>query len=247
MAKTRYRITVAYDGTDFAGWQVQPKDVTVQSVLEKAITKMTGQRVRIHGSGRTDQGVHARGQVAHFDADTTVPVSKIPLVLNALMPPSVRVLSARRTARDFHARRNAKSKEYRYFIWNKMPTDPFERLYTAHIRRTLDVRAMRRAARAFVGRHNFQAFTANPNTHVPSHVRTIYHVRITEADGKICIAVKGQGFLYKMVRSMVGYLLRVGVGDVPSDSLPDILKSRKRTAKVPTAQACGLFLWKVWY
>ncbi len=125
--------------------------------------------------------------------------------------------------------------------------DPFERLYAAHVQRELNVKAMRRAARAFVGRHDFKAFTANTRTAVPSYARTINHVRITEVDGKICIAVKGQGFLYKMVRSMVGYLIRVGVGDVSPESLPTVLKSRERTAKVPTAQACGLFLWKVWY
>jgi tRNA pseudouridine38-40 synthase len=248
MPKQRYKITIAYDGTKYAGWQVQPKDVTVQSILEKALTKMTGTRVKIHGSGRTDQGVHARGQVAHFDSETTVPVSKIPIVVNGLIPAGIKVLSARRVAPDFHARRDAKAKEYRYFISRKIIEDPFERLYTANVKRKIDVKAMRRAARAFVGRHNFQAFTAHKrNSTIVSHVRTIYHVRVSESDGIICIAVKGQGFLYKMVRSMAGCLIRVGVGDVSPDCLPEILQSCKRTAKVPTAQACGLFLWKVWY
>jgi len=247
MPKQRYRVTVAYDGTAYAGWQVQPKDTTVQSVLEKALKKMTGQSVRIHGSGRTDQGVHAKGQVAHFDADTTVPVSKIPLVLNSLLPQDVRVLGAARVRPDFHARRSAKSKEYRYFIWNRPTVDPFERLYSTHIRRSLDLRAMRKAAALFVGRHNFRAFTANPKTDVPSHIRNVHYVRISERDGKIMISVKGEGFLYKMVRSMVGYLLRVGVGEVSPESVRKVLLSGTRTAKVPTAPPSGLFLWKVWY
>ena len=247
MAKQRYRITIAYDGTAYAGWQVQPNDETIQSVLERAIEKMVGHKVRLHGSGRTDQGVHAKGQVAHFDAETTVPVKKMPLVLNTLIPTDVRVINAGLAANDFHARRSAKAKEYRYFIWNNGMIDPFERLYSTHFRRPLDVRAMRKAAKYFVGNHDFRAFTANPKTDVPDHTRRIFYVRITESEGKICIAVKGEGFLYKMVRSMVGYLLRVGVGEVAPESVGKVLSSGTRTAKVPTAPPQGLFLWKVWY
>jgi tRNA pseudouridine38-40 synthase len=247
MSKQRYMITIAYDGTAYAGWQVQPNDETIQSVLERALEKIAGHKVRIHGSGRTDQGVHARGQVAHFDAEITVPVSRIPPVLNTLIPPDVRVLSARLAKSDFHARRCAKAKEYRYFIWNRPMLDPFERLYSTHFRRPLDIKAMRKAAKYFVGKHDFRAFTANPKTDVPDHTRRIFYVRISETEGKICIAVKGEGFLYKMVRSMVGYLLRAGVGEVAPESVGKVLSSGTRTAKVPTAPAPGLFLWKVWY
>ncbi len=208
---------------------------------------MCGSRTRLHGSGRTDQGVHARGQVAHFDADITVPVSKIPIVLNTLIPSDIRVLSARKAVSDFHARRSTTAKEYRYFIWNAPMIDPFERLYCTHVRRPLDISAMRCAAKAFVGRHNFRAFTANPKTDVPSHTRNIFHLRISRSGPKICISVKGDGFLYKMVRSMVGYLLRVGAGEVSAGSVGAVISSARRTADVPTAPSSGLFLWKVWY
>lgn len=247
MAKQRYRITVAYDGTAYAGWQIQPRDETVQSVLERALKKMCGTRIRLHGSGRTDQGVHAKGQVAHFDANITVPVSKIPIVLNSLIPSDVRVLSARKVEQSFHARRSTSAKEYRYFIWNAPMIDPFERLYCTHVRRPLDVTAMRKAAKAFIGRHNFRAFTANPKTDVPSHTRSIFHLKISQKGPKICISVKGDGFLYKMVRSMVGYLMRVGGGEVPASATRGVLRSGRRTADVPTAPPSGLFLWKVWY
>ena len=247
MAKRRYKITVAYDGTAYAGWQVQPNHVTVQGVLERILTEITAKKVKLHGSGRTDQGVHARGQVAHFDAVTGIPASKLPVVLNSMLPDDILVLSVRYVAPDFHARRDAVAKEYRYFIWNKPMMDPFERLHHTHIQRRIDIKAMRKAAKGLVGRHDFKSFCATSRRDVDSFVRNVVNVRISETDGVICISVKGQGFLYKMVRSMAGYLLRVGMGDIGADSVHDVLKARKRTAEVPTAPARGLFLWKVWY
>lgn len=247
MAKQRYKLTIAYDGTAYAGWQVQPNGLTVQEVIERVLSDITNTTIKLHGSGRTDQGVHARGQVAHFDAETAVPVSKIPIVLNSMLPNDIRILSASKVAPDFHARRGAVAKEYRYFIWNQPLMDPFERLYHAHLRRPLDLKALKKAAKMLTGKHDFRSFCATSSKHIDNYVRNVSYVRASEEDGVVCIAVKGQGFLYKMVRSMVGYLIRVGVGEVSPDSVHEVLKLKKRTSKVPTAPAAGLFLWKVWY
>lgn len=247
MQNKRYRLLISYDGTAYAGWQVQPNGISVQQVLEQSIKKGLGETVKLHGSGRTDQGVHAAGQVAHFDSSTKIPASKVAMVLNSILPADIRVLRSARVAPGFHSRKSAKSKEYRYFICNKPLLDPFMRLYRSHIRRPLDVRAMRQAARWLRGTHDFSSFCANPRQNIHSHVRTIISLVITEKDGDICIKIRGDGFLYKMVRSIAGYLVRVGAGEVHPKSIKAVLDSKKRTAAVPTAPAAGLFLWKVTY
>lgn len=247
MLKQRHKITVSYDGTAYAGWQVQPNALAVQEVIETALSNLSEARVRVHGSGRTDQGVHAAGQVAHFDATLKVPVGKLPLVLNNMLPADIRIVSARKVSQDFHARRSAVSKEYRYFIWNRPLMDPFKRLYRAHIRQPLDLKAMRKAAALFTGMHDFSAFSSASTKIQETYVREIFSIVIREDDGDICIKVKGGGFLYKMVRSIAGYLIRVGLGEVPPESVAQIIKSRKRTAQVPTASPSGLFLWQVRY
>ncbi|MCE9615611.1 MAG: tRNA pseudouridine(38-40) synthase TruA [Lentisphaerae bacterium] len=243
----RYKMRIAYDGTSYAGWQLQPNALTVQEVVEKALATVCGERPRLHGSGRTDQGVHARAQVSHFDLGRAVPTRRTMVSLNAVLPPDIRVLGLTRAAADFHARRSARGKEYRYFIWNDEVLPPFIRCYRAHIRKPLDVSLMREAARQLVGRHDFAAFSANPNREVETTVRQVTELRVTRRGSEITIAARGEGFLYKMVRSLAGFLIRVGEGAVPPAHARDILASRERTARVPTAPASGLFLWKVWY
>jgi len=247
MHKQRFKITVSYDGTAYAGWQVQPNGLTVQEVLETALSQLAGTKVIVHGSGRTDQGVHALGQVAHFDACLKVPFAKLSMVLNNMLPADIRIMSARKVPADFHARRSAISKEYRYFICNRPLMDPFSRLYRAHVRQPLDVKAMRKAARLFKGSHDFTAFSATSTKIQATYVRQIFSLVIRENAGDICIKVNGGGFLYKMVRSIAGYLIRVGAGEVPPESVTEIINSRKRTAIVPTAPPSGLFLWQVRY
>lgn len=242
----RYRIDIAYDGTNYAGWQVQPNGVTVQQRLEEALERLTGAAVKVHGSGRTDRGVHARGQVAHFDLPGAAPTSLL-RGLNALLPADIRVLRLKRVAADFHARRQATAKEYRYFIWNDEWLPPFHRLYKAHVRRPLNVEAMRAAAARLVGRHDFQAFAANPDRAVESTVRTLWQLRVTRRGREIVIAARADGFLYRMVRSLAGFLIRVGEGEAAPEEAARILATRRRTARVPTAPPQGLFLWKVWY
>ncbi len=244
----RFRLTIAYDGTAYAGWQVQRGDPTVQEQVERVLAERVGETVKVHGSGRTDQGVHARGQVAHVDLRTRMDAGAVQRALNARLPQDIRVLRVSRAKADFHARRSAASKEYRYFIWNGSILPPDRRLYVAHVYRALDAATMRRAAAFFVGEHDFAAFTANPNRAVESTVRTIFRVSLAGRGPLLCLRVRGSGFLYKQVRSMVGFLIRVGEGAERPEAVRELLAHPvSRTARVPTAAPQGLFLWQVWY
>jgi len=211
------------------------------------LKQLTGETVKVHGSGRTDRGVHARGQVAHFNLSKKWVCGYLLKGMNALLPGDIRVIRASRAKPDFHARRRAVKKEYRYFIWNAGVMDPCRRCYATHVRQPLDVKAMQAAAQLLVGRHDFAAFTANPHVEVESTTREIFHLTVTRKGPLIVIRAASDGFLYKMVRSLTGLLLRVGGGSVSLDEVREILASKERTARVPTAPAQGLFLWQVWY
>lgn len=243
----RYRATVAYDGTDFSGWQIQPGQRTVQRVLEEILHGLTGQEVRINCSGRTDTGVHARGQVVHFDLATRIPVNRLKLALNGRLPPDVRIMTLQTTTADFDARFSATGKEYRYFIWNQAIQRPEVRHYHYHVKHRLDVKAMNAAARRLEGRHDFAAFCANPGYEREGTVRRLFKLRVTRRGAVVMISAQGEGFLYKMVRSLAGFLVRVGSGELAPAEATAILKSRARTARVPTAPGQGLFLWQVHY
>lgn len=238
---------MAYDGSAYAGWQVQPHHPTVQQKIEESLKRLTGVVVKVHGSGRTDQGVHAEGQVAHFDLPKKWVCRHLLKGLNAILPQDIRILRVARAKPDFHARRSAVKKEYRYFIWNSDVMNPCRRAYALHVRKPLDVKAMQAAAHLLVGRHDFAAFTANPNREVESTVREVYDLSVRRAGSLIVIRASSEGFLYKMVRSLTGLLLRVGEGVVSLEEVKEILASKIRTARVPTAPPEGLFLWKVWY
>jgi tRNA pseudouridine38-40 synthase len=243
----RYRITVAYDGTGYGGWQVQPGVMTVQERLESTLERLAGTRPKIHGSGRTDRGVHALGQVAHFDLERPFTGTALQRGLNALLPPDIRITACDQTDPEFHARRCAAWKEYRYFIWNASVLPPHVRLYRAHVIRPLNVTLMREAAAHLVGRHDFAALTANPNREIASTVREITRLDVRKKGPEIAIVVRGDGFLYKMVRSIAGILIRIGEGALPAGEMARIRESKVRTARVPTAPAQGLFLWRVGY
>lgn len=245
---TRFKITVAYDGTAYAGWQVQPGLQTVQQTLEEAIRATCGHEVKLHGSGRTDSGVHARGQVAHFDADTRMGAKSMMLALNSRIPPDIRVVAADIVPDDFHARRSAIAKEYRYVVWNGPVMPPSERLYAYLVHRPLDIGLVREGAERFIGKHDFVAFMANPQRELDSTVREIYEFEVSKTGRRIVFRVKGSGFLYKQVRSMVGMLIRVGTGAEKAETITRLLDtSAPRTAHVPSAPPQGLTLWKVWY
>jgi len=238
---------LAYDGTAYAGWQIQPAARTIQGELEKALHRLTREPVRVQCSGRTDAGVHAAGQVAHFDLVRPAEPAKLLRGLNALLAEDIRVLALRRARPAFHARYSATGKEYRYFIWNAGVLPPTVRAYRWLVRASLDVAAMRQAAAALVGRRDFAAFTANPNREVDGTVRHLRVLQVTRRGSELVIRVRGDGFLYRMVRSLAGFLVRVGTGELPPEAARTILASRRRTATVPTAPPQGLFLWQVFY
>ena len=243
----RYRMTIAYDGTDFFGWQVQPNKPTVQGALEAALKQLTGEDIRVHSCGRTDTGVHARAQVAHFDLKLPWETRRLQHGLNALLPDAVRVTGLRLARPTFHARYDAKGKEYRFCIWNAPVMCPLHRLQAVHVRPPLDLAAMRRAAAMLEGTRDFASFSANPHREIGGTVRTLWRLSVRKQGPLVVVSALGDGFLYKMVRSLAGHLLRVGQGAMPADETPALLDSRLRTARVETAPARGLCLWKIHY
>jgi tRNA pseudouridine38-40 synthase len=248
LAAKRYKMTIAYDGTHYAGWQVQPGEPTVQAEIECALERLTGESLRIHHSGRTDAGVHAIGQVAHVDLTKPIDPAAFRYSLNSVMDPAVRIMKIQAVKPDFHARFSATGKEYRYRIWNGPAVPPELRLYRLHEHRALDLDAMKRAAEILVGEHDFAAFTANPRREIASTVKTIHRITVTRTRaGDLTLRVEGKGFLYKMVRSIAGFLLRVGLGELDAEEAHRLLHETARTNEIPTAQAQGLFLWKVSY
>lgn len=244
----RFALTIAYDGTNYAGWQIQPGKATVQEAIEEAIEATSGVRVKLHGSGRTDRGVHARGQVAHFDLDTRMTPRSMLFALNSRLPRDIRIVSAKRVPGTFHARRSAHRKEYRYTVFNGQTLMPCDRLYAVQVHRPLDVGLMREGAARFVGVHDFRAFMANPQREVESTVREIFSFDISRRGAFITFRVRGNGFLYKQVRGMVGMLIRIGHGQEPPGRVTEWLDgAAERTARVPSAPPQGLVLWRVWY
>jgi len=246
---TRYKIKVSYDGTNYSGWQVQPNHRTVQGELERFLQEMTCQkRVRVESSGRTDTGVHARAQVAHFDLKEPIKnVKYFQRGLNAQIDRDIRITAMEQVSSDFHARFSAVGKEYRYFIYNGLIVPPTKRLYRLQEGRPLDVERMREAAAYLVGTHDFAPFAANRKVPIKDTVRTIHSFYVRKHGADITLEVQGNGFLYKMVRGLAGFLIHVGIGRLEPEAAVDILEHRKRTAKVQTAQPQGLFLWKVFY
>ena len=245
---TRYKIRVSYDGTNYSGWQVQPNLQTIQGEIERLLAEMTGQKhVRVESSGRTDTGVHARGQVAHFDLPKEIDAKYFQRGLNAQLNRDIRIESMQKVSADFHARFSAKGKEYRYFIYNGLIVPPTKRLYRLQEGRPLDIERMRVAAALLVGEHDFAPFAANRRVPIKDTVRTIHSLYVRKHGADITLEVQGNGFLYKMVRGLAGFLVHVGMGRLEPDSVIDILEHGKRTAKVQTAQPHGLFLWKVFY
>jgi len=240
-------MVVSYDGTEYNGFQSQPKGRTIQDEIEAAIKRLTGEEVRIEGSGRTDAGVHARGQVFNFLTESPIPIGKWPVALNAWLPEDIVIRSAEEVHSGFHARHSAKRKTYRYTISTGPYPDVFARRYQFHHYRPLDVRAMREAWEYFRGTHDFTSFTSIHSTK-KSHIRTIYDVWVEEgAEGVLHFYVTGSGFLYNMVRIMIGTTIFVGEGKRRSADIPDILAAKDRSKAGPRAMAHGLTLWQVDY
>lgn len=239
------KLTVAYDGTEFFGWQWQPERRTVQGVLEKAIHRVTGETLRVVASGRTDAGVHALGQAVSFETNSHLTAEVLQRALNANLPADVVVLAASDAPAGFNAIDDARSKRYRYVIHNHPWRDVFRRQYAWHIHYQLDVQRMHEAARCLQGRHDFKSFESSGSSRV-STVRTVYDVtvsRFCEGEGaRIEIEVEADGFLYNMVRNVVGTLVDVGRGRRPASWITELLALRDRRQAGATAPPHGLYL-----
>jgi tRNA pseudouridine38-40 synthase len=243
-----FRLVLEYDGTDFAGWQSQAQgERTVQATLATALAEFTAGRVRVVGAGRTDAGVHAEGQVVAATLDTRLDAATLARALNAKLPPDVAVIAAAPAPDGFDPRREARGKLYRYTVWNGAEPSPLRRRRSHHVREPLDLPAMRAAAAALAGRHDFASFQGAGSS-ATSSVRTLTRVVVEgEARGEIRFELEGDGFLRHMVRNAVGTLLEVGLRRRDPGSLPALLAARDRTRAGPTAPACGLTLVRVDY
>lgn len=244
----RIKCIVQYDGTHFSGFQIQPNGRTVQEEIEKGLAKMhKGNEVTIHASGRTDAGVHAYGQVIHFDSPLPVPEGKWVEAMLPYLPEDIRIMEVKIVSNDFHARYQTKQKEYRYRMLNRTDQDVFRRHITYHVPHTLDVEAMKQACLEFEGTHDFTSFCSKKTTLKGDKIRTVYKAEIQEVDDELLFRFVGSGFLYNMVRIMVGTLLEVGKGKRNAADIKKILQEKDRDKAGKTVPPHGLFLWKVDY
>jgi len=239
-----YKLILAYDGTDFYGWQRQPEARTVQGELEAVLSRITGQKVTVMGAGRTDAGVHARRQAAHFRSDTGLPPADLFRAANALLPRDVRILNLARAPASFHALRSARSKTYEYRIWNARDISPFRMRYVLHWPYPLDVSKMEEAARLFEREADFSAFSSNRLLHP---VRRILRSRIKKRGSEIIYTVEADGFLRYMVRTIVGTLIEVGRGKMLPSAMEEVFRRNDRSLAGKTAPPQGLSLVRVRY
>lgn len=244
--KRNIMLTLRYDGTNYHGWQMQENAITVQEVLSKAAERILSEKVTINGCSRTDSGVHANMFCCNFRTYADTSTSVLLRGLNALLPDDVAVCDVCETDIDFHARFDCKGKEYIYKIWNSKCKNPFMKDYALHYPYKLDAELMNRQAKDFIGTHDFNAFCAAGST-VKDTVRTVHDCSVRREGDLVTISVKGDGFLYNMVRIMVGTLLYINSGKIPENTIPDIIESRDRIRAGITAKAHGLYLNKVYY
>jgi len=246
----KFKLTIAYDGSAYAGWQVQKTGTGVQEKVESALAKLFPSRPRLHSSSRTDTGVHALGMVAHFEAPRTeckMTPRKLALALNAWLPHDIRILATARARENFHARFDATGKQYRYFAWNHTAMNPLLRHSAWQVARPLDFRAMRAAARRFVGKHDFKSFAATRNYEMETTVRTLTRCDFKKNGPLLTFIIEGDGFLYKMCRGIVGTLVQIGLGKFSADEIEPMLAKKDRRVAGMTAPAPGLVLWRVFY
>lgn len=246
MDKQNIRIDLMYDGTAYHGFQRQKNAVTIQECLETAINKITGEAVTVTGCGRTDAGVHAKGYVANFFSDTKIPMARLPLAINAYLNNDIRVKSAKYVPSDFHARFSAKKKTYSYKIINKPVSDVFLRKFAWFYPVKLDYEKMQSGAKFVLGKHDFSAFMAEGSP-VKSTVRTVFELNLYNEDDIITIDITADGFLYNMVRIIVGTLVYCGNGKIEPGNVPRIISSKNRVLAGVTAPPEGLMLKEVFY
>lgn len=246
----RFRLTIAYDGTRYFGWQVQKGRMTVQQRLEEALRELFPSVKRVHSSSRTDTGVHALGMVAHVDipeAECRMDARKLLLAVNSFLPVDVRIVAARRVPEDFHARFDAKGKRYFYLIWNHAAMNPLLHNRAWHVKVPLNLERMQKAAKLFVGRKDFKSFASTREYEMESTVRRLTRCDVRKEGYTWKITIEGDGFLYKMCRGIVGTLVRVGQGELTQTEIRQIFRERDRSVAGMNAPACGLTLWRVFY
>lgn len=243
----RLKCVIAYDGTHFEGYQRQPEKRTIQGEIEKVLMKMhKGEMIPIFASGRTDAHVHAKGQVIHFDSPLEIPEDRWKIALNTLLPPDIVVVTTEEVPSDFHARFSVKGKEYHYYISLKKDRDPFTRNYYYHFPYPLHFQKMEKAAKYLVGTYDFTSF-CSAKTEVKDRIRTIESLTLIQEGDQLIIKIKGTGFLYNMVRIIVGTLLEVGTGKRAPEEIPQIIEAKDRMQAGKTVPGHGLYLYKVYY
>lgn len=240
------KITLEYDGSCYHGWQRQNNVITIQETIEKAISKVTGEDIKIIGSGRTDAGVHAKAQVANFKTNTSIPIEKLPYAINSQLPRDIVVKSAEKMPETFHAQKSAIAKIYTYKIYNAPFPSPLNRYYVYFYPKPLDVKKMQNAAKYFIGKHDFASFKAT-GSDVKTTVRCIKSLEVEEREGLINIKMKANGFLYNMARIIAGTLLDIGRLRKKPEDIPYIIKSRNRQLAGKTLPPQGLCLEEVIY
>ncbi len=242
----KIKLTVAYDGTNYCGWQIQKNGITVEEVLNRTLSKFFKEEITVIGASRTDSGVHALGNVAVFEANVTMPPDKISYAINNLLPDDIRIQKSEEVAVDFHPRYCDTRKTYEYKIWNAQFPNPVQRLYSHFVYYPLDEKKMQAGAEYLIGEHDFKSF-CTPKTEVENTVRTIYDIEVSREDSMVIIRINGNGFLYNMVRIIVGSLLKVGMGMIPPEEIKNILEAKDRTKAGHKAPACGLTLVEIEY
>jgi len=243
MGRRRVRIIVAYDGTNYHGWQLQENGITIESELNRCLFELLCEPIQVIGASRTDSGVHALGNVAVFDTESRIPPEKIAYALNRRLPEDIRIQKSEEVEPNWHPRHCSSRKTYEYRIYRAEFPMPTKRLYTCFTYRPLEVGRMREAASYLEGEHDFKSF-CQTGAQVESTVRTIYSLQVEEQGAELAIRVCGNGFLYNMVRIIVGTLMEIGQGKREPESIPDILAAKSRSAAGPTAPAHGLTLVK---
>ena len=243
----RYKLTISYDGTNYCGWQVQKNGRSIQALIQQALEKNLRHPVGVTGSGRTDAGVHAKGQTAHFDTDIELDKRHFPLTLNTLLPNDIRIKSIENVPPDFHARYSAKRKIYHYHLYLSRIMDPFSKLYSHHVRGKFDEAKLREAAKAFVGTHNFTSFANVKKEGLLNATRTLFRLDVVQQENAICLEFEGDGFLYKMVRNITGTLLDIAQNRIELSELFHIFAAEDRKKAGQAAPPTGLFLEKVIY
>ena len=242
----RVGLVVAYDGTNYSGWQIQPNGVTIEEVLNKALSSLLKEDIQVIGASRTDSGVHAMGNVAVFDTESRIPGDKICFALNQRLPDDVRIQASEEVPLTFHPRKANCVKTYEYKILNRKIDMPLQRLYSHFCYFNLDLEKMQKAASYLIGEHDFKSFcTAKPE--VTNTVRTVYSLDLKREDDMITLRIRGNGFLYNMVRIITGTLIRVGGGFLEPEDIPKILEAKDRGAAGETARPEGLTLVKIEY